>query len=56
MYEEEQLELPHWPRFTDSWCPKCKGRLLVDQDKIYCSYVGAGENYPPCDYIDTISQ
>jgi len=56
---EEQLELPfmeNWPRYTDSNCPKCGARLLVDKDKVFCSFLGAGENYPPCDYVDTISQ
>jgi len=37
--------------FIDAYCPKCKSRLLTDGTKIFCSFVGVGAYYPPCDYV-----
>lgn len=36
--------------FIEERCPKCGARLLTDGVRNFCSYVGAGEYYPPCDY------
>ena len=36
--------------FIDTRCPKCGAPLLSDGTKIHCSFIGAGHNYPACDY------
>jgi hypothetical protein len=36
--------------FLDENCPKCKARLLTNWKNKWCSFLGAGPNYPACDY------
>jgi hypothetical protein len=39
--------------FINEYCPKCKSRLLTNWEHKWCSFLGAGPNYPRCDYGHT---